>query len=82
MQVNKILNITKTEDLRTKAKCDICGKENGSCNQYELRQGQTIIICPSCLVWGMDETSKMVRQAHKEGRLVKDEAAKARKARK
>lgn len=63
-------------------KCDICGQENGSCNQYELRQGQTITICPSCLVWGMDEASKLARQAHKEGRLLKDEAAKAGKARK
>lgn len=82
MQVNKILNITKTEDLRTKAKCDICGKENGSCNQYELRQGQTIIICPSCLVWGTGLKATLARQAHKEGRLLKNEAAKAGKARK
>lgn len=82
MQVNKILNITKTEDLRIKAKCDICGKENGSCNRYETRDGRRIIICPDCLMWDTGLKATLARQAHKEGRLVKDEAAKARKARK
>lgn len=76
MQVNKILNITKTEDLRIKAKCDICGKENGSCNRYETRDGRRIIICPGCLVFDTSPPATQARRAHAEGRLLKDEAAK------
>ena len=63
-------------------KCDICGCENGSCNRYELRTGETIIICPSCLMWDTGVKATLARQSHKEGRLLKDEAAKAGKARK
>lgn len=63
-------------------KCDICGCENGSCNIYELRTGEKIIICPSCLMWDTGLKATLARQAHKEGRLLKDEAAKAGKARK
>lgn len=59
-------------------KCDVCGQENGSCNRYELLLGHTIIICPGCLIWGMDEISKLARQAHYERRLVKDEKARKR----
>ena len=54
-----------------KRKCQVCGKENGSCNQYITKTGQGITICPSCLIWGMDATSKLARQAHKDGLLVK-----------
>lgn len=53
-----------------KLTCQICGKENGSCNQYITKTGQGITICPSCLMWGMDETSKLARQAHNDG-LIK-----------
>ncbi len=53
-----------------KRKCQVCGHENGSCNQYITRNGIDITICPSCLIWGSDEISKLARQAHKEGRLV------------
>ena len=82
MQVNKVLNIPKTEDLRIKAKCDICGRENGSCNRYETRDGRRIIICPACLVFDTSPLAAQARRAHAEGRLLKDEAAKAGKARK
>lgn len=54
-----------------KRKCQVCGKENGSCNQYITKTGQGITICPSCLTWSMDATSKLARQAHKAGCLVK-----------
>ena len=54
-----------------KLTCQVCGKESGSCNQYITKTGRGITICPSCLMWGMDATSKLARQAHKEGGLIK-----------
>lgn len=54
-----------------KLRCQVCGKENGSCNQYITKTGRGITICPSCLMWGMDATSKLARQAHNDGLLVK-----------
>lgn len=62
-----------------KRKCQVCGKENGSCNQYITKTGQGITIFPSCLVWGMDATSKLARQAHKDGLLVKPPKPKGEK---
>ena len=29
--------------------CQVCGQKNGSCNRYILKNGQEVIICPSCL---------------------------------
>lgn len=59
-------------------KCDICGCENGSCNRYETRDLRTFVICPTCLVFGMDERSKLARQLHKEGRLLTEQKVKER----
>ena len=56
-----------------KRQCHVCGLRNGSCNQYILKNGQKIIICPNCLAFSNDETAKIARQAHKEGLLVKGE---------
>lgn len=44
-------------------KCNICGQENGSCNIYELRTGEKIIICPSCLMWDTGLRATLARQA-------------------
>ncbi len=62
-----------------KLKCQVCGKENSSCNQYITKSGQGITICPSCLMWGIDDISELARQAHKDGLLVKPEKKGAKK---
>lgn len=59
-----------------KLKCDVCGRENGSCNRYAGALGE-ITICPSCLAFGCDEVSKAARNAHKEGRLIVENDKKA-----
>ena len=56
-----------------KLRCDICGTENSSCNQYVTRIGKGITICPACLAWSNDPIAKAARQAHNEGRLIKPE---------
>ena len=65
--------------------CDVCGKHNGSCNEYQRADGEAITICPSCLMWGMDSVSKMARDLHKAGKKAKEaksnESAGAKKAR-
>lgn len=54
--------------------CDVCKKRNCSAsrNHYLLKNGSTLTICPTCLVWSMDDRAKLARQAHKEGRLIKE----------
>lgn len=56
-----------------KLKCHICGKYNGSCNQYPTLDGRGLTICPACLAWSNDPIAKAARQAHNEGRLIKPE---------
>lgn len=52
--------------------CDICGKHNGSCNEYQRDDGGIITICPSCLFFGEDPLSRMARNLHKAGKLLKE----------
>ena len=54
-----------------KRQCHVCGRKNGSCNCYILKNGQEVTICPSCLAFSNAETARIARQAHKEGLLVK-----------
>jgi len=56
-----------------KRQCHVCGQKNGSCNCYILKNGQEVIICPSCLAFSSNEIAKNARQAHKDGLLVKGE---------
>lgn len=56
-----------------KRQCHVCGQKNGSCNKYILKNGNEIIICPSCLAFSSNEIAKNARQAHKDGLLVKGE---------
>lgn len=52
--------------------CDVCGKHNGSCNEYQRADGGIITICPSCLFWGEDNVSRMARDLHKAGKKVEE----------
>lgn len=52
--------------------CDICGKHNGSCNEYQRDDGGILTICPSCLFYGEDPLSRMARDLHKAGKLLKE----------
>lgn len=52
--------------------CDICGKHNGSCNEYQRDDGGILTICPSCLFFGEDPLSRMARDLHKAGKLLKE----------
>ena len=52
--------------------CDVCGKHNGSCNEYQRADGGVITICPSCLFWGEDNVSRMARDLHKAGKQIKE----------
>ena len=54
-----------------KLKCHICGKYNGSCNQYPTLDGKGLTICPACLAWSNAPIAKWIRQAQKNNRLVK-----------
>lgn len=62
-----------------KLTCNVCGRENGNCNRYLGRDGRTLTICPSCLVFGCDKVSKAARDAHKEGRLIVDNNKESKK---
>ena len=61
-----------------KRKCQVCGQENGSCNQYYFSPADIITICPACLAFSCDDKAKIARRAHKAGRLVKEEVSKKR----
>lgn len=61
-----------------KRKCQVCGQENGSCNRYYFSPADIIAICPACLAFSCDDKAKIARQAHKAGRLVKEEVSKKR----
>ena len=74
-----------------KRKCQVCGKENGSCNRYYFNPAEIITcnryyfnpaeiitICPACLAFSCDDKAKIARRAHKAGRLVKEEVSKKR----
>ena len=52
--------------------CDICGKHNSSCNEYQRDDGGILTICPSCLFYGEDPLSRMARDLHKAGKQVKE----------
>lgn len=44
-----------------KRQCHVCGQKNGSCNRYILKNGQEVIICPSCLAFSSNEIAKNAR---------------------
>lgn len=52
--------------------CDICGKHNGSCNEYQRDDGRILTICPSCLFYGSDPLSRLARDLHNAGKQVKE----------
>lgn len=59
-----------------KLKCDVCKRENGSCNRYRCALGE-ITICPSCLTFGSGKVAEAARRLHKAGDLIQDEEKKA-----
>lgn len=61
-----------------KLKCDVCGRENGSCNRYRGALGD-ITICPTCLVFGSGKVAEAARTLHKTGDLILDNEKKGGK---
>lgn len=61
-----------------KLKCDVCGRENGSCNRYAGALGE-ITICPACLAFGSGRVAESARNLHKNGDLIRDDEKKGKK---
>lgn len=53
--------------LKAKLTCDVCKRENTSCNRYLTEDGRTITICPQCLINSDGYLARLARHAHEQG---------------